>query len=488
MTVFGNTVNGAYTTAFVNGYDEDGNALFQRSYVFTLLGGTKIQGFVDSPSTNEAFLELSSFNRDVPSDNYVYVDAIQFSNPTQDEWQSSHLTTSTGPLYLDSNHNLYLGSSSQLTKISAGAGNKGSILWTAPVPCNQIISGYAGPVVESYNSSTSQVTLTYINPADGSVSSSISFAAAGLGPIGLGIGYSTLFGGATTGSSPESLIFSAANGPALSNALCPASVVGGHALDLSVALDGPASTEVNLALTSSDTHVIPNQQLSLEQNTDFSLDTAPVDVDTPVTLTLAQVFPFVQRTATTVVKTATVASVKLVAASSGTATGTVTLTGPAGPSGKTVALSSNEAAVTVPASVTIASGAVSNTFTATIHGVSSTTTVTITAKLGGSMIFGSLVVSPAVLSSLVLTPNSVVGGDNVEALVKFNALAPPGGAVVTFKSNSVVATIPSTVTVPAGAQQLYFLVKSAKVTVATTVTITATFNSTSTTATLTVTP
>ena len=63
------------------------------------------------------------------------------------------------------------------------------------------------------------------------------------------------------------------------------------------------------------------------------------------------------------------------------ATGTVTLTANAGPGGLKVALSSNKAAATVPANVTVPSGSKTATFTVSTTGVGVATVATITANL-----------------------------------------------------------------------------------------------------------
>jgi len=74
-------------------------------------------------------------------------------------------------------------------------------------------------------------------------------------------------------------------------------------------------------------------------------------------------------------------------------TGTVTLSAPAGASGAIVVLSSDNAAVTVPATVTVPAGSTTATFVATTSAVPGPTTVTVTATLNG-LAPGTLVVNP----------------------------------------------------------------------------------------------
>ena len=70
-------------------------------------------------------------------------------------------------------------------------------------------------------------------------------------------------------------------------------------------------------------------------------------------------------------------------ADAGTDAFTVTLNAAAGSSGLAVGLSSNDSAVSVPASVTVPSGASSASFTATASAVTSAQTATLTASAGG---------------------------------------------------------------------------------------------------------
>ena len=69
-----------------------------------------------------------------------------------------------------------------------------------------------------------------------------------------------------------------------------------------------------------------------------------------------------------------------------------------------------------------------------------------------------------------------------------SAPAPSGGAAVTLSSNKAAATVPASVTVPAGATNVIFTVATTSVTAATTATISATYGGVLGTATLTVTP
>jgi trimeric autotransporter adhesin len=157
--------------------------------------------------------------------------------------------------------------------------------------------------------------------------------------------------------------------------------------------------------------------------------------------------------------TGSIASVTLAVASvtaGSTVQGTVTLTSTAGASGATVGLSSSNSAVaTVPASVTVASGATTASFQVT--GVASGT-ATITATMNGSMQSPALTVSAGPqLATLTVSPATVVGGTNVTGTVTLTSAAPGNGAAVTLSSDATLI-VPASVTVVAGATTATFSV------------------------------
>jgi acid phosphatase len=172
--------------------------------------------------------------------------------------------------------------------------------------------------------------------------------------------------------------------------------------------------------------------------------------------------------------------------------GTVTLTGAAPPGGAVVTLSSNNTAVaTVPASMTVAAGAISGNFTITTLAVSASTTVTISTSYGGTTPTASLTVNPPplVLSSLSLNPTSVIGGGTSQGTATLTSAASAGGAVVQLSSgNTTVATVPASASVAAGATSATFTVNTNPVSTSTVVTISGTYGGTTRTVSLTVSP
>jgi photosystem II stability/assembly factor-like uncharacterized protein len=92
------------------------------------------------------------------------------------------------------------------------------------------------------------------------------------------------------------------------------------------------------------------------------------------------------------------------------------------------------------------------------------------------------------ISSLTLNPTSVNGGNSSSGTVTLNTAAPAEGAEIVLSRIGGVATVPSSVTVPAGATSADFIVSTTQVDTSTTVSISALYGGVSSYATLTVTP
>jgi len=94
---------------------------------------------------------------------------------------------------------------------------------------------------------------------------------------------------------------------------------------------------------------------------------------------------------------------------------------------------------------------------------------------------------PPTLLSLTPSHYGVVGGSSVSATVELSWAAPAGGAVVSLSSDSNLASVPATVTVPAGATRADFTVTTRQTKRTRVATITAAYNGSHVTTTLTVT-
>ena len=156
-------------------------------------------------------------------------------------------------------------------------------------------------------------------------------------------------------------------------------------------------------------------------------------------------------------------------------TGTVTLTSPAPSGGAVVTLSSNNAAATVPASVTVGAGSTTGTFAVATSAVGATTLATISGSYNGSK-SATLTINSPVLSTISLNPTSVTGGSSSTGTVTLTRPAPAGGALVMLSSDDAAAVVPASVTVGAGLTTGTFTVNTSAVGATTSASISGSYN------------
>jgi hypothetical protein len=273
-------------------------------------------------------------------------------------------------------------------------------------------------------------------------------------------------------------------------ALNPTTVPGGAGTmgTLTLSAPAPASGAV-VALSSSNTTAaqVPASVTAPANTTTviFNVTTAVVSVNT--TATISATYGGTKTASLAVTRSLSAVSVDPTSVLGGnSSTGTVTLAGAAPAGGAVVALSSNSAAAQVPASVTVAAGATTATFTITTSTVTTGTPVTISGTYGVVKNATLTVTTPA-LSSITLSPSSVLGGNTSTGTVTLTGPAPGAGAVVTLSSSNTTATkVPSNVTVAAGKTTATFTISTSAVTSNASVTITGNYG-VAKTATLTVT-
>jgi hypothetical protein len=158
------------------------------------------------------------------------------------------------------------------------------------------------------------------------------------------------------------------------------------------------------------------------------------------------------------------------------ATGTVTLSGPAG-APTVIALSSNNAFVTVPPSVTVPTGQSEATFPVTTSNPPSRQIATVTATLGVTSRQATVTVDPNILIFLGVAEPAVTGGQVATGIVQLLAPAPAGGIAVNLAVDTPVVIVPPTVTVPAGSTTATFPITTFPTHTSLDVTIVATLNS-----------
>jgi hypothetical protein len=175
--------------------------------------------------------------------------------------------------------------------------------------------------------------------------------------------------------------------------------------------------------------------------------------------------------------------------------GTVTLTSAAPSGGTIVALSSsNTPAASAPAAATVLAGSTSASFAVTTFALTENATADIGATLNGERLASTLTVtasssSSATLASLSISSTTAVGGSNLTGTATLSGPAPSGGATVSLStSNAAVATVPTNVTVPAGATSATFLVTTYSQTSNATADIGAAMNQVTKSVTVTLTP
>ncbi len=147
-----------------------------------------------------------------------------------------------------------------------------------------------------------------------------------------------------------------------------------------------------------------------------------------------------------------------------TSIGTLTLNLPALSGGSTVNLQSTlSALVSVPATVTIPSGATSNTFvirTYPIYTIQSS--ADILASLGNS-IWRTITVNPISLVSVSASPNPIAGGNAFTGTVQASGVVGPQGMTLALSSNNSAVSVPITVTIPNGSSSATFVGQTAGV-------------------------
>ena len=160
----------------------------------------------------------------------------------------------------------------------------------------------------------------------------------------------------------------------------------------------------------------------------------------------------------------------------GTSPCTVSLNGTAPAGGFAVSLSSNNANLTVPSSITVAAGQTSNTFTATGAQVSTNQNGIVTASAGGVNLTNTIsLVAPAQLSSLACAPSTLGSNASSTCTATLNKAA-TSAATVSLVSNNGLLTVPASVVVASGQSSATFTATSGTVSTSQNATVTATLN------------
>lgn len=275
--------------------------------------------------------------------------------------------------------------------------------------------------------------------------------------------------------------------------LNPTSVLGGDSVQATITLSqvaGPAGVTVSLSTDSAEvlppaTVTVPSGFMSIP----FSIGTA--GVSGPQTVTVLATLGSSQKSATLAVTPAVLSSLSLaplILVGGNSSFGTVKMSGLAPVGGVIINLSTSFGDATAPNTVTIAGGANSAQFTIATSGVSKVMPVSITATEGATSLTQTLMLEPAALASIAISPSSIVGGNATTGTVTLSGDATIGGTTVKLISNSKAGTVPASVTVASGSSSATFSIATSVVAAATTVAVTATQGGTTHTADLIVDP
>jgi plastocyanin len=201
------------------------------------------------------------------------------------------------------------------------------------------------------------------------------------------------------------------------------------------------------------------------KSANFSITTTTVSAKTPAAITVSDGNGYAQSAVLTIdlpsvrVTGLKVANSAVTAANPTTAT--ITLSSDAPKGGFVVSLVTPQTFITIPSSITIKSGSKTATFTIVTSPVSTAGTASITATdaIGYSTQASLTVNIPAVrLSSLVFSPNSVVGGNTTTGYITLSAPAGQSGFTVNLSTMQSAVLLPMTVQFSPGSSTTNFAV------------------------------
>ena len=256
------------------------------------------------------------------------------------------------------------------------------------------------------------------------------------------------------------------NPPALSSvSLSPRNLTGGSQSTGTITLTGATAADETVALTTTNSAAtVPVNVIVPAGARTVTFVVTTVPVSSVATGTVSAIYRGITRTSLTLtvnppaLSTLTLNPTSVLGGAQ--STGTVNLSGLAAVD-TTITLVSNRTSAQVPPSVVVPAGAQNATFAITTTPVSATTTATVSAIYNGTTRNASLTIRPPQLASLTLNPTSVRAGSTSTGTVVLNGPAPSTGMSVSLSSsNRAVATVPSSVLVPAGQTTTSFTVNT----------------------------
>lgn len=386
--------------------------------------------------------------------------------------QSSSGTLTVNPAGLS-------GLSMSPTTVMGGTSSTGTVTLSGP-------AGPSGTALSLASNSSSASTPTTVTIAAGQTSAAFAVSTIGVDSP------TTATITATLGAVSMTATLAITPAKLSSLTLSPTSVLGGSPSTGTVTLTGPAGPSGSTVVLSSSISAanVPSSLIlqSGQSSATFAISTTGVNNQTAAMIKAT--FASISQTATLTISAAKALSLTMnpsTVVGGISTTGTLSLTGPAGPSGDIVSLSSSSPSVSVPGTVTVAAGQTTGTFIASTVGVPSQISATITATLSGS-VTASLTVQPPTVASVSLSPPSVVAGNSSQVTVTLSSPAGPAGIGISLSSDQADATVPASVTILAGQTSATCTVSTGNVGAPTPCRITAKLNGQSQSALLTITP
>jgi len=247
--------------------------------------------------------------------------------------------------------------------------------------------------------------------------------------------------------------------------LSATSVTGGASATGTITLGAPApASGAELRISSNQSAVnVPAVVHIPAGSTSASFVIGSTPAQQKVTVTITATAGALAKSNTLTMNPAALASVKLQQSSmtGGAAQqGTVLLTGIAPSGGLSVVLSSSNPAIQAPKEVFIPAGATSGVFAIQAGVVAIKSSGLMVAQLGTLKKSTSVSVVPPVISVVVASRGTVIGGDMVEVTVHITGSAPSGGTSVSLTSGNIALTVPASVVVPAGQTSVVFTASS----------------------------
>ena len=277
--------------------------------------------------------------------------------------------------------------------------------------------------------------------------------------------------------------------PVNSFAASPQELVGGKAATGTITLNSPAPTGgLVFTLSSAGSITVPASVKVPARSTSatFTITTQTVTQSVPAEITATTATIALSNTMTLDPLLGALAASTYTASAGLPVTATVFLNDKAPKGGIAISLSSSSAAASVPASVTVPSGATTANFTISTVPVTGGVVATITGTYAGASTSLALGLVPAI-SNFSIYPSSVAAGQTVEIDISLASPAPAGGATVQLtSSNPAALPAPSTMVVAAGGTFGHIQVTTGAGSSGTVPTLTAQYGGATATATVTI--